>query len=123
MEYINKVEIRGVIGSIRTQEFDNGEGNAVSKVAHISVVTNFVYKGHNGNPVIETVWHSVEIWNRKGSMDIDSLQKGQTVHIIGRIRSRRYTPEDGEPRDIVEIVATKCTVEDSQESLSPAQQI
>lgn len=124
MEYINKIEVQGTVGNVRTQEFDRGEGNPASKVAHVSIVTNFVYKGHGGEAVIETTWHNVDIWNRKSSdNDVDQIQKGQILHVIGRVRIRKFLNESGEARDIYEIVAQSWSIVDGKEQIRPTQEI
>lgn len=52
MEQLNKVEIRGIIGSVYVKDFGN------TKVANISVATNNVYKSQDGGLVIETTCYS-----------------------------------------------------------------
>ena len=52
MEQLNRIEIRGNVGAVRLQVVGN------SRVAKISVATNYVYKGRDGEPVIETTWPS-----------------------------------------------------------------
>lgn len=124
MEYINRIEVQGTVGSVRTQEFDRGEGNPAGKVAHVSIVTNFVYKGRGGEPVMETTWHNVDIWNRKGSdFNVDQIQKGQILHVVGRVRFRKFVNDKGESRDIYEIVAQSCSIVDTKEQIRPAQEI
>ena len=52
MEQINRIEIRGNVGAVRLLVVGN------SRVAKISVATNYVYKGRDGYPVIETTCYS-----------------------------------------------------------------
>ncbi len=52
MEQLNRIEIRGNVGAVRLQVVGN------SRVAKISVATNYVYKGRDGEPVIETTCYS-----------------------------------------------------------------
>ena len=52
MEQLNRIEIRGNVGAVRLQVVGN------SRVAKISVATNYVYKGRDGDPVIETTCYS-----------------------------------------------------------------
>ena len=45
---INRVELRGVVGTARINE--TGEG----RIARFSLATNYVYRASDGMPVIET---------------------------------------------------------------------
>lgn len=99
MEQLNKVELRGTIGVIRVQNV--GETHC----ATMSVATNYCYKDAEGCPVIETTWHIVTVWEGKGCTDLSSLHKGDKIHIIGRLRSRRYTDAAGQERTQFEVVA------------------
>ncbi len=99
MEQLNKVELRGIIGVIRLQ--DVGE----TRYATMSVATNYCYKDAEGCPVIETTWHIVNAWEGKACTDLSVLQKGDRVHVIGRLRCRRYTDVSGMERSQMDIVA------------------
>ena len=58
-----------------------------------------------GGAVIETTWHNVTAWEGKGCQDLSSLKKGDWVHVIGRLRCRRYTDAAGIDRTQMDIVA------------------
>ena len=83
MEHINKVEIRGNVGTVRMNEH-NGK-----KVANFSVVTDFLYKSREGIPLSETTWHNVVAWSGKDIADLDLITKGTTVHVHGRLRGNK----------------------------------
>ena len=53
MEQLNRIEIRGVIGSLKLQTFSE------TVMARITVATNYAYKDKTGKAVIETNWHSI----------------------------------------------------------------
>ena len=86
MEHINKVEIRGNVGTVRLNEH-NGK-----KVANLSVVTELLYKSREGVAVSETTWHNVVAWSGKEIADLDMIVKGTPVHVTGRIRTSRHFP-------------------------------
>lgn len=104
MEQLNKVILRGIIGSIRIQNVGN------SKVARLTVATNLAYRGQDGCCVIETTWHNITAWEGYEIQGLDKLGKGDHVEIIGRLRNQRYTGEDGEDRYSVEILAQKLAI-------------
>ena len=99
MEQLNKVELRGIIGSVRVQDV------ADTKVANFSVATDYVYKSKDGGIIIETTWHNVVAWEGDSMHGLDQLKKGSYVHIRGRLRNRRYTAADGAERTVCDIVA------------------
>lgn len=101
MDHLNRIELRGRIGTIRTNEF-NG-----SKVANFSVVTEYLYKTRDGNAVSETTWFNVAAWHSKDMPDFDCMVKGMPVYVSGRMRTSRYTSADGVERQYYEILASK----------------
>lgn len=101
MEQLNKIEIRGIIGSVYVKDFVN------AKVANISVATNYGYTSRDGSAVIETTWHYVTAWEGKDIQNLDQLKKGSGIHVIGRLRNRKYTAADGTERIAYDIMANK----------------
>ena len=111
MDHLNRIELRGRIGTIRTNEF-NG-----SKVANFSVVTEYLYKTRDGNAASETTWFNVAAWNSKDMPDFDCMVKGMPVYVAGRMRTSRYTSADGVERQYYEILASKVRfIEESAEA-------
>ena len=103
MEQINKVHLRGCIGSIKVQTV------GCSKVARFSVATNYAYKDAQGYCVIETTWSNVAAQN---ITCLDSLKKGDAVEVIGRLKNQRYTDSNGNEHSAYEIAASKLNLLD-----------
>lgn len=101
MEQLNRIELRGNVGSIRIQTFEN------KHVANLTVATNYVYKGRDGEPVIETTWHNVTAWEGKNIADFTKIGRGDKVYVTGRLRNQRYTASDGTERFSYDIHAHK----------------
>lgn len=99
MEQVNRVQLRGYIGSIKLQTVGG------SKVARFSVATNYAYKDAQGHCVIETTWSNVVAWEGPDIQDLSQLQKGDRIEITGRLRNQRYTTSEGEDRYTSEILA------------------
>ena len=99
MEQLNKVQLRGIIGSVKT--FNVGD----RKCAKITIATNLAYRGQNGCCIIETTWHNITAQEGNCIHDLESLKKGDAVEIIGRLKNQRYTSADGTERSNVEILA------------------
>ena len=104
MEHINKVEIRGNVGTVRMNEH-NGK-----KVVNFSVVTDFLYKSREGIPLSETTWHNVVAWSGKDIVDLELITKGAQVHVCGRIRANKYTSADGVEKFFYEIMASRLQI-------------
>ncbi len=111
MEQINRIEIKGNVGTIRIYD------NAGKQMASFSVVTNYLYKGRDGEGVVETMWFNVVAWTGPQTMkDFNVIKKGAAVHVVGRMREREFTGSDGALRRTTEIVANKVNlVDDSRE--------
>ena len=112
MESLNAVKLRGVVGTIRISQFSE------TKVARMSVATNYAYRDKEGNAVIETTWHNVVAWEGKEIIRLESIEKGSKVEVFGRLRSQRYTGEDGVERTTFEVLARSLKVLDDNEVLS-----
>ncbi len=104
MEQLNHVELRGNVGSITINEV--GE----KKVAHVSLATNYVYKGKDGNPIIETSWHNVTIWEGRIFDDLSKITKGGNLYVMGRLKSGKYKSSDNIERTSYEIIANQVTI-------------
>ena len=101
MEQLNKIEIRGIIGSVSVKDFAN------AKVANFTVATNHTFTSKDGGLVIETTWHYVTAWEGKDIKNLSMLYKGAIVYVLGRLRNRKYTTPDGIERIAYEVIANK----------------
>ena len=99
MEHLNRIELRGILGVLRVMPV------GTTRYATMSVATNYCYKDAEGCPVIETTWHLVTVWEGKGCPDLSSFQKGDRIHVIGRLRNRKYVDNAGIERTQIDIIA------------------
>lgn len=104
MEFLNSVEITGVVGKINTQNVSD------HKVANLSVVTEESFRDANGCAIIETTWFNVVAWQTDKMPDLDTIERGSRVNVKGRLRLKRYVNADGEPRTMSEVVANTVRV-------------
>lgn len=49
--------------------------------------------------------------------DLSSIQKGDKISVIGRLRSQRYTAADGTERTAYDVLASKVQIIESDDSL------
>ena len=106
MEQLNKIELKGNVGNVRIS--DVGE----NKVARFSLATNFIYKGREGDAVLETTWHNIVAWSGRGMPDLTKIEKGAPLYVSGRVRTSKFTGSDGTEKQVYEVVANKITFED-----------
>lgn len=88
----NFVELAGVVGNVRLNEVGG------RTYARISLATNHAYRDAEGTPVISTSWHCLTCWEGEHVEGLDSLHKGDRIHVTGRLQYQRYTDESGADR-------------------------
>ena len=101
MQFINKLEIAGVVGAANVSSVSG------SKVARFSMVTENSSTSKDGGLMIECTWFSVCAWEGGKITGIDKITKGSKVHVLGRIRVRRYVDAEGNDRQCWEVVANE----------------
>lgn len=98
MESLNKVELVGFVGNVRTDK--TGE----SVLHRFSVATSYTYRDRYGNQVIETTWHNCSYFSKE---EDKRIKKGANLRCYGRIRMRRYTSADGIETLICDILVNR----------------
>ncbi|MBO7643446.1 MAG: single-stranded DNA-binding protein [Bacteroidales bacterium] len=101
MEQINRIELLGIVGSVRTQQI--GE----RRMSKFTMVTNRAYKNKEGAPVIESTWHNVTAFEGRQVQNLDRLEKGRPVHVWGRLQIQHYTGFDGTERTSVDVLCSR----------------
>lgn len=102
MIFLNKIEIRGIVGRAEIKSIGQ------EKCLEMSVVTNYSYKDKEGNSCIDTMWHKVTAWIGHGVSEKTALKinRQSWVHVTGRLRASSYTDCDGERHNITEVIAS-----------------
>ena len=95
MEFINKVQLCGVVGNVHTENFSKDK-----KLTTLAVCVNDVFKNTDGLAVVETTWFRVSVWDTK-----EEFAKGQWVSLTGRFRQRRYIDSTNNERIVYDVVA------------------
>ncbi len=111
MEQLNKIELRGVVGNVRFQTYDE------NRMAQISLATNFAYKDRDGTAVIDTSWHHIVAWEGRNIQHLEKIAKGTRLHVLGRVRYRNYTGMDGVDRVATDILANRLTILNDEEPM------
>ena len=100
---INKVELRGRIGTVRVQAIGD------RLVANFSLCTEKHYQDKKGNDLIECCWHHVVVYDGEG-INLGGLTRGVLVHLTGELRNSRYTDAQGNEISFTEILAKYTTI-------------
>lgn len=85
MQQLNRIELRGIVGSVRETQIDN------HFIVRMTVATNYLYKTEDYGAVIETTWHQVDMHSDTPL----GITKGDSVHVTGRLRKQSYMRENG----------------------------
>ena len=109
MAYINRTELQGRVGTIRTNIVRE------SMVANFSLVTEHLYRTRDGGAVNEVTWHQITAWEGKDMPDLSKITKGMQLNVTGRTRTFKYTNAEGQDRQLNEVVAYKIRVVTEEE--------
>ena len=91
MEYLNKIELKGVVGSVHSVNVGD------TAVVRFSVMTEYAYNGTDGGAVAETTWFNCTAW-KSNVPNADTLAVGDYVHLTGRVRAYTYVSASGDDR-------------------------
>ena len=73
MEFLNKIELRGIVG----QSSLNRVGD--SQVCRFSLVTEYSYKDRGNNPVVDVTWFNITAWEGKNMPGWEILARRVTI--------------------------------------------
>ena len=97
----NHVQLIGNVGQEPTiTTLESGK-----KVARLSLATNENYKNANGEKQTDTNWHTVVAWGKTADIIEKYAEKGKEIGIVGKLKTRTYTTNDGNQRYVTEVVA------------------
>lgn len=105
MEFLNKIEARGIVGRITVETY-NG-----ARVARFSLYTEYAYKDRSGAETSTGQWFNVTAWDSQKGNQIDGIQRGDFVYTLGRLQLRKYTRDDGSEGASVDIIASQVKLE------------
>lgn len=83
-------------------------------VCSFSIATNRGWTTDSGEKKEETDFHRVVAWNKLAELCSQLLTKGRKVYVEGRLANRKYTGQDGQEKQITEIVIEDMLVLDSR---------
>jgi single-strand DNA-binding protein len=99
----NHVQLIGNIGQDPTiTNLESGK-----KVARFSMATNEYYKDAKGEKQTDTNWHSVVAWGKTAEILEKYAGKGKEIGVVGKLKTRSYTTDDGNQRYVTEVEASE----------------
>ena len=103
---LNKVMLIGHLGDdIKMHYFDGG-----GSIGRFPLATNESYVNKStGEKVSNTEWHNLVVRNKAAEICEKYLSKGDRSYVEGRIKTRKWTGEDGADRYSTEINVNEFT--------------
>jgi single-strand DNA-binding protein len=98
---VNRVILIGNLGKDpEVRRLDNG-----AVVAKFTLATNESYRDKEGEWQTQTEWHDIIAWRQLAERAENSLKKGVTVYVEGKLTHRTWQDQEGNPRRTTEVVA------------------
>ena len=101
MASINKVILIGNLGRDPETRYTTDGGTAITT---LNIATTRRYRNAEGQTVSETEWHRVVLFSRLAEIAKEYLHKGSQCYIEGRLRTRKWTDQNGNDRWTTEVV-------------------
>ena len=103
---LNKVMLIGHLGDdIKMHYFEGG-----GCVGRFSLATNETYTDKSsGEKVTNTDWHNILVRNKAAEICQKYLAKGDKVYLEGRLKTRKWTAENGQDRYTTEVNVEEFT--------------
>lgn len=99
-------------------------------VCSFSIATNRQWRTESGDTRDEAEFHRIVAWDKLAEICNNLLKKGKKVYVEGRIQTRKWQTQDGQPRTTTEIVISEMLLLDridgdqgSYEEASPSQDV
>ena len=100
--YKNQVILEGFLGKSPEIRFmPSGD-----KGANVTLATKEVWKDRAGKPVSSTEWHALVFYAERADR-AELYEKGDNIHVEGKIQTRKYTDNAGHPKTVREIIVMR----------------
>lgn len=83
-------------------------------VATFGLATNRSWSTDSGDRQEDTQFHRIVAWSKLAEICGQLLFKGRKVFVEGRLSTRKFTSQDGQQREITEIVAENMMILDNR---------
>jgi single-strand DNA-binding protein len=73
-------------------------------VANVRLAEGYKFTDRNDQVQEHTNWHSVVFYGELSDIAV-TFEKGDNIFVEGTLQTRKFTPRDGSPRTVYEVVA------------------
>jgi single-strand DNA-binding protein len=99
----NRIEISGFLSDRPTLRYlPSG-----TKVANARLGETCRFAGSDGQLQSHTNWHSLVFYNNLADLAI-TYERGENIFVVGTVQQRKFTPADGSPRIVHEVLVRSC---------------
>jgi single-strand DNA-binding protein len=91
-------------------------------VANFTVAVNRAYKDSAGEKKEEVSFIRVVVWGKMAEICGEYLTKGRPVLVEGRLKTRSWEGQDGQKRNVLEVVANSVQFVGPRGEKAPAQE-
>ena len=117
MAGINKVMLIGNLGKDpEIRHLDSGVA-----VANFSLATTETFTNKQGEKVSQTEWHNIVLWRGLAEVAEKYLNKGDSVCIEGKLKTRSWEDDNGVKKYATDIQADNMTMLGSRRDSEPSQ--
>jgi single-strand DNA-binding protein len=96
----NRIELAGYIsGKPDVRYLPSG-----TPVANVRLAEGYKFKDRSDQVQEHTNWHSVVFYGELSDIAV-AFEKGDNIFVEGTLQTRKFTPRDGSPRTVYEVVA------------------
>jgi single-strand DNA-binding protein len=111
---LNKVQLTGRLGADPEMRF-TPQGHAVTT---FRVASNRSWRSSDGETHEDTEWFRVVAWNKLAEICNQFLAKGARVYVEGRLQTRQWQDQEGQPRSSTEVIANDMIMLDSRRDIT-----
>jgi single-strand DNA-binding protein len=116
---LNKVLL---IGNL-TKDPELRKTEAGTSVCTFGLATNRTWTTENGEKTEETDYHRIVAWQKLAEFCDKYLRKGRKVYVEGRLTTRSWKGQDGQPKTTTEIVLDNIILLDSKQPSEAVPQV
>lgn len=103
MENVNKVELKGILGSIRITE--------ISGIKHARFSVGTTYELDAKMAIKATNWTAVLAWQSDTlGVDLSDLRQGMNIGVVGRLHNQIYVDSKGVEHSFTEVIAQNISI-------------
>lgn len=100
---LNKVQLTGRLGADPALRY-TAQGSAI---VTFRVASNRIWRTSGGASHEDTEWFRVVAWDQLAEQCHRLLGRGAHIYVEGRLQTRQWSDEEGQPRTATEVVASE----------------